>query len=139
MGYEGVTSMTDQIADARPPTRAESFMYLLNAFEQASQADHPADHGYGDKRRALVAYVRQLDSDAAQAVALRARVQHLTEALETGPLFSAAIQKAVAHIDMPELTRALVLDNSAAAVRYAVLDVARAALTPPASTEGSNG
>lgn len=40
------------------------FDYLLNSFEQASQADKPAEHGYGDKRRALYAYVRKLEAAA---------------------------------------------------------------------------
>lgn len=40
------------------------FDYLLNAFEAASQADHPAEHGYGDKREALFAYVRDLERRA---------------------------------------------------------------------------
>lgn len=43
------------------------FNYLLNAFERASQADRPVDHGYRDKRLALFAYVRDLESKAAQA------------------------------------------------------------------------
>ena len=38
------------------------FDYLLNAFEQASQADNPAKEGYAEKRRALLAYVRELES-----------------------------------------------------------------------------
>ena len=36
--------------------------HLLNAFEQASQADNPAKEGYAEKRRALLAYVRELES-----------------------------------------------------------------------------
>jgi|JI10StandDraft_1071094.scaffolds.fasta_scaffold184261_5 hypothetical protein len=38
------------------------FDHLLNAFEQASQADNPAKEGYAEKRRALLAYVRELES-----------------------------------------------------------------------------
>jgi hypothetical protein len=38
------------------------FIYLLNAFEQASQADNPADHGYAEKRRALLEYVAKLET-----------------------------------------------------------------------------
>ena len=38
------------------------FDYLLNAFELASQSDKPAEHGYGEKRRALYAYVRGLEA-----------------------------------------------------------------------------
>jgi hypothetical protein len=41
------------------------FDYLLKAFEQASKAKRPADHGYQDKRRALYAYVRNLEAIAA--------------------------------------------------------------------------
>lgn len=44
--------------DALAPSK---FDYLLNAFEAASQSDKPAEHGYGDKRRKLYAYVRDLE------------------------------------------------------------------------------
>ena len=40
------------------------FDYLLNAFEQASQAPKPHLMGYGDKRQALYAYVRKLENAA---------------------------------------------------------------------------
>lgn len=40
------------------------FDYLLNAFEQASQSDRPADLDYAGKRRALYAYVRDLEKRA---------------------------------------------------------------------------
>lgn len=48
------------------------FDYLLNAFEQASQADKPAEHDYGSKRRALYAYVRELERKASEVEAARA-------------------------------------------------------------------
>ena len=38
------------------------FDHLLNAFEQASQADNPAKEGYAGMRRAVLAYVRELES-----------------------------------------------------------------------------
>lgn len=41
------------------------FDYLLNAFERASQSDRPADLDYAGKRRALYAYVRDLEKRAA--------------------------------------------------------------------------
>jgi hypothetical protein len=41
------------------------FDYLLNAFEAASQDDAPADVGYAGKRKALFAYVRDLERRAA--------------------------------------------------------------------------
>lgn len=41
------------------------FDYLLNAFELASQADKPAEHGYAERRRALFAYVRELEEGQA--------------------------------------------------------------------------
>jgi hypothetical protein len=37
------------------------FIYLLNAFEEASQSDDPARHGYGEKRRKLIEYVERLE------------------------------------------------------------------------------
>jgi hypothetical protein len=41
------------------------FDYLLNAMERAGQAHNPHMEGYGDKRRALFAYVRDLEARAA--------------------------------------------------------------------------
>lgn len=41
------------------------FDYLLNALELAAQAHNPHMEGYGDKRRALYAYVRELERKAA--------------------------------------------------------------------------
>lgn len=41
------------------------FDYLLNRFERASQAATPAEHGYGEHRRALYAYVRDLEAKVA--------------------------------------------------------------------------
>jgi hypothetical protein len=46
------------------------FNYLLNAFERASQAERPVDHGYRDKRVALIAHVRELERKAAAYDAL---------------------------------------------------------------------
>lgn len=40
------------------------FNYLLNAMERAAQAERPADHGYGEKRKALLAHVRELERKA---------------------------------------------------------------------------
>lgn len=44
-------------------TDQTQFDYLLNAFEQASQSDKPADLDYAGKRKALYAYVRGLESE----------------------------------------------------------------------------
>lgn len=44
------------------PEQRTQFDYLLNAFEQASQADEPSAHGYAAKRQALFAYVRGLEN-----------------------------------------------------------------------------
>ncbi len=43
------------------------FNYLLNAFELATQAAEPAKYGYAEKRRALLAHVRELERKAAVA------------------------------------------------------------------------
>lgn len=48
-------------------TTLTKFDYLLNQFEQASQAEKPADHGYAAKRKALIDYVRRLEQRAAHA------------------------------------------------------------------------
>lgn len=56
------------------------FDYLLNAFEHASQADNPAKEGYAEKRRALLAYVRELESykqDAERARKAEAEIERL--------------------------------------------------------------
>lgn len=50
------------------------FDYLLNAFEQASQADEPAKEGYGEKRRALLAHVRELEANAERYAHIRDNV-----------------------------------------------------------------
>jgi hypothetical protein len=44
------------------------FDYLLNAFEQASQSDKPAEHGYANKRKALLDYVRKLEGNTPASV-----------------------------------------------------------------------
>ena len=46
------------------------FNYLLNAFERASQADRPVDHGYRQKREALIEHVRELERIAQLVVAV---------------------------------------------------------------------
>lgn len=57
-----------------------TFDYLLNAFEQASQSDKPAENGYGEKRKALFAHVRSLEAKA--LVHDMARTQALQEAAD---------------------------------------------------------
>jgi len=47
------------------------FDYLLNAMLHAGQESKPAEHGYANKRKALYAYVRDLEARA-QAAALQA-------------------------------------------------------------------
>jgi hypothetical protein len=63
------------------------FNYLLNAFEHASQSDKPAENGYGQKRRALLAHVRELERDAARYRWLRnfAAFTILEEAFQSDP------------------------------------------------------
>lgn len=50
------SSSLSETAPARSP-----FVYILNAMEVASQAENPAEHGYGDKRRAVLDYVASLE------------------------------------------------------------------------------
>lgn len=45
-------------------------MYLLNAFEDASQSDMPSEHGYAGKRKAVKDYVESMSADLAAAKAL---------------------------------------------------------------------
>lgn len=47
-------------------TERTQFDYLLNAVLHAAQAEKPAEHGFGDKRVALFAYVRELEAKAGQ-------------------------------------------------------------------------
>lgn len=47
------------------------FDYLLNGLEFAAHADDPAKAGYAEKRRALFAYVRDLEVRAAPVQAVR--------------------------------------------------------------------
>lgn len=37
------------------------FEYLLNAMERAAQEEKPAEHGYAEKRRAVLDFVRDLE------------------------------------------------------------------------------
>jgi hypothetical protein len=52
--------------------RLTQFDYLLNAFELATQADHPSALSYGDKRRALFDYVRKAEAALDEVATLRA-------------------------------------------------------------------
>lgn len=51
-----------QAVDAAQPVEPRAFEYLLNAMERAAQEENPAEHGYADKRSAVFAYVRNLES-----------------------------------------------------------------------------
>jgi hypothetical protein len=138
--------MTDQIADARPPTRADHAERLrmeavihddlgneddaaaclagAAALEEVATLRAERDKW---KQEAADLYHRNeiLGTDAhyaeREAVALRARVQHLTEALEK---VRDILDEAYGGTD----------DRAVDA-----LEVAVAALTSPASTEGRNG
>jgi hypothetical protein len=59
MNEPQIPNATEQ--SAPPPIERTAFDYLLNAFEQATQMDNPAEHGYAAKRRALFSYVRDLE------------------------------------------------------------------------------
>jgi hypothetical protein len=69
--------------EMKAPTTFTQFDYLLNSMELAGKQDTPAEHGYGDKRRALYAYVRDLEarSQAEDALPLTLAQQAL-DALE---------------------------------------------------------
>jgi hypothetical protein len=58
------------------------FIYLLNAFEEASESPDPATRGYGEKRRALLEYVAKLEASVPEEPKL---VALLREALEVLP------------------------------------------------------
>lgn len=63
--------------------RAEhtQFDYLLNAFEATSQSERSADNGYDAKRKALYAYVRELERTSTQVVAAQNDAAALRELL----------------------------------------------------------
>ena len=71
------------------------FDHLLNAFEQASQADNPAKEGYAEKRRALLAYVRELESYKQDAERYRWRP------IETAPKDGSSVLLLVEDSDYP--------------------------------------
>lgn len=58
------------------------FDYLLNRVEHASQADSPAEHGYNMHRKALYAYVRDLEQRAAQQAAMWQALCEMVERFE---------------------------------------------------------
>jgi hypothetical protein len=57
-------------------TNKTQFDYLLNAFERASQSEKPADLDYAGKRKALYAYVRDLESKSERDKALEELAVH---------------------------------------------------------------
>lgn len=68
---------------------ARAFEYLLNAMENASQADHPAELGYGEKRKAVLAFVsaqteeiERLKTQVAQLAEVEAENEQLKIALQ---------------------------------------------------------
>jgi hypothetical protein len=104
--------MTDQIADARPPTRAE--------YEWSDAVAALAGSPGAPSPDAIEALVKAGD-------ALWARVQHLTEAL--GQMCMAVMQGN--HDAAFEIARDTPLEFTDG--------IPRAALAPPASTVGRNG
>lgn len=152
--------MTDQIADTRPPTRVDwrgevevvsGYLEIALAELEAWANDHKApwdDPHHGqvqeavERMKAASGLLMGLYAEVVEAqrseVALRARVQHLTEALG-----SLVTKLDVVHRS-PEFQGAMVMAHihgvDYQGPNYATeLDAARAALTPPASTEGRNG
>lgn len=66
------------------------FEYLLNGMENASAQDEPHRHGYGDKRKAVLAYVAKLEAPRSPAQPdalelLREARNALAKAWETRP------------------------------------------------------
>jgi hypothetical protein len=51
-------------------TPKSKFVYVLNTFEHASQAEEPARNGYAEKRRAVMEYVRNIELGLARRDAL---------------------------------------------------------------------
>jgi hypothetical protein len=59
------------------------FIYLLNAFEGASQDDAPADVGYAEKRKAVLDYVAKLEADAQRYVNRESVIEECAKAAES--------------------------------------------------------
>lgn len=70
------------------------FEYLLNAMENAGAQDDPHLHGYGDKRKAVLAYVAKLEAPRSPAqpdavellrelVAIQDAAEHLSTAFQS--------------------------------------------------------
>lgn len=59
------------------------FDYLLNSMLEAARQKWPAEHGYGDKRKALYAHVRELERKAAAFDALGVPAAHAQQAVAT--------------------------------------------------------
>lgn len=57
------------------------FDYLLNALELAAQSDKPAEHGYAEARRALFAYVRDLERCSALSEGEQGQWMPMTQSL----------------------------------------------------------
>lgn len=56
--------MPDVLPGEQTPGNTRAFEYLLNSFEQASQAPEPAKLDYANRRAELLAYVGRLESIA---------------------------------------------------------------------------
>lgn len=61
-----------------------AFEYALNRMEAAGQADEPAKHDYGEKRRAIFAYVAELQRALAKSVELQAHYATLLNEYDGG-------------------------------------------------------
>ena len=72
--------MTTQPAGAQSPTPRD-FEYLLNAMEVAGWHSDPHSQGYGDKRKAVFAYVANLETRLSAAHAALADLKHDMERL----------------------------------------------------------
>jgi hypothetical protein len=60
------------------------FIYLLNSMECAATAENPAEHGYADKRRAVLEYVAKLEATAPEERALLQRAADALQGTATG-------------------------------------------------------
>lgn len=81
----------------QPTIEKTEFIYLLNAFEQASQAAEPFAAGYADKRVALVNFVRDLEAENARYVGLAADLWNIQNVVENAATEIGDLRRALSH------------------------------------------
>lgn len=80
------------------------FIYLLNAMERAAQAENPAEHDYGAKRRAVLEYVAKLETTPPEALRIPS-VQQMEQAITHAVSFRFGVSLVGINYRPPEFAR----------------------------------